>query len=50
MENLTRPCARCGKEIPPERIEAIPDTMVCVTCSVEMGGEFQVVAIPERTS
>ncbi len=47
----TRDCARCGAEIPAERVEAIPDTMVCVKCAGEMGGsEFQVVAIPERTS
>jgi hypothetical protein len=50
MEIVQRPCARCGNEIPAERIEAIPKTMVCVKCSGEMGGEFQVIAIPERTS
>jgi hypothetical protein len=50
MENLQRPCARCGEEIPAERIEAIPDTRVCVKCSGEMGGEFQIVSIAERTS
>jgi hypothetical protein len=36
--------------IPAERIEAMPETMVCVQCSKEMGGEFQVVVTPERTS
>jgi hypothetical protein len=50
MEIVQRPCARCGNEIPAERLEAIPETMVCVKCSREMGGEFQVIAIPERTS
>jgi RNA polymerase-binding transcription factor DksA len=51
MATEARACARCGAEIPPERIEAIPDTMVCVKCAGEMGGsEFQVVAVPERTS
>jgi hypothetical protein len=51
MTIVPRPCARCGAEIPAERIEAIPDTMVCVGCAKEMGGsEFVVVAIPERTS
>jgi hypothetical protein len=46
-----RPCARCGAEIPAVRIEAIPETMVCVRCAGEMGGsEFQVVVIPERIS
>ena len=34
-----------------ERVEAIPDTMVCVTCAGEMGGsEFLVVVVPEKTS
>jgi hypothetical protein len=37
-------------EIPAERLEAIPETMVCVQCSKEMGGEFQLVVTPERTS
>jgi len=50
MEPEPRPCARCGVEIPAERVEALPETMVCVTCSREMGGEFVVVVIPERTS
>ena len=45
-----RPCARCGQEIPVERIEAIPETAVCVTCSKEMGGEFDTYAVAERTS
>lgn len=50
MATAQRPCARCGNEIPAERIEAIPETMVCVKCSKEMGGEFQVMVIPERTN
>jgi len=25
-------CVRCGQPIPPERLEAIPDTDRCVTC------------------
>ena len=47
---VSQPCARCGGEIPPERIEAIPETMVCVACSKEMGGEFTVIVTPEKTS
>jgi hypothetical protein len=43
-------CARCGEAIPAERLEALPDTLVCVGCSRDMGGEFRVVVIPERTS
>jgi len=46
-----RRCARCGEEIPAERVEALPETRVCVRCSSEMGGsEFTTVAVPERTS
>jgi hypothetical protein len=50
MSIVPQPCARCGELIPAERIEALPDTMVCVTCSKEIGGEFQVVVTPERIS
>jgi hypothetical protein len=50
MSEAVRSCARCGGEIPTERVEALPDTQVCVGCSRAMGGEFKVVVIPERTS
>ena len=50
MSVASRPCARCGNEIPGERIEALPDTEVCVRCSNEIGGEFKVYVVPERTS
>lgn len=44
-------CARCGCEIPAERLEALPETMVCVKCAGEMGGsEFLIVVTAERTS
>jgi hypothetical protein len=49
MTTSPRPCARCGQEIPAERIEAVPETEVCVTCSKEMGGEFDVYSVAERT-
>ena len=26
-------CDRCGRQIPPERLEAIPSAVLCVTCS-----------------
>lgn len=49
-ENHT-PCARCGGPIPPERLEALPDTRVCVGCAAALGGsEFDLVPIEERTS
>lgn len=50
MAIVPQPCARCGGEIPAERLEAIPGTMVCVQCSKEMGGEFHVIVSPEKTS
>jgi hypothetical protein len=34
-------CGVCGAEIPPARLKAMPDTLVCVRCSEEMGGEFE---------
>lgn len=43
-------CARCGQPIPAERVEALPETEVCVGCSRAMGGEFNVIVIPERIS
>jgi hypothetical protein len=50
MVVVPRPCARCGAVIPAERLEAIPETEICVTCSAEVGGEFKLVATTERTS
>ncbi len=29
-------CERCSKEIPTERLEVRPDTMLCVTCQAEV--------------
>ncbi|MFQ5631996.1 MAG: TraR/DksA C4-type zinc finger protein [bacterium] len=34
-------CRMCGTEIPKARLEAIPDTLICVTCSEAVGGEFE---------
>lgn len=50
MVVVTRSCARCGVMIPVERLEAMPETEICVSCSQEIGGEFKLVAIRERTS
>jgi len=33
-------CIRCGNEIPTERLEAMPETEICVGCSRDIGGEF----------
>jgi hypothetical protein len=40
MATRPRPCLRCGAPIPIERLETIPETRICVTCSEEVGGEF----------
>ena len=37
----TRFCERCRAEIPAERVEAIPETRLCVACSQAVGGEFE---------
>jgi hypothetical protein len=36
-----RECRVCGKTIPAARLEAIPETLVCVGCSEKIGGEFE---------
>jgi hypothetical protein len=41
METETRYCRLCGEEIPKERVEMIPGTLVCVKCSQKIGGEFK---------
>ena len=41
METEAKFCTRCGAEIPGGRLKAIPDTLVCVKCSAEIGGEFE---------
>lgn len=47
----SRTCDRCGGPIPAERVEALPDTRVCVGCAAAMGGsEFELVPVEERTS
>lgn len=41
-------CQRCHEEIPAERLEALPDTSICVKCSRDIGGEFVVQAVPHN--
>ena len=47
-EAKTAPCERCGAMIPPERIEALPETRLCVACSKAVGGEFDLAIVPEN--
>jgi len=48
MAEVTRLCLRCKAEIPAERIEALPDTLICVQCSREIGGEYKVRVLQEN--
>jgi hypothetical protein len=48
MNTRPRPCARCKAEIPAERVETLPETRLCVRCSEAVGGEFDVIAVPEN--
>jgi hypothetical protein len=48
MPVFQRHCQRCGEVIPAERLEALPDTQVCVECSRKIGGEYVLRAVPEN--
>ena len=37
-----RLCHRCKARIPQERLEALPDTWLCLPCSREIGGDYHV--------
>jgi hypothetical protein len=50
MTAVPRACVKCGGEVPAERVEALPDTQLCIRCSQAMGGEFDVYVEAERTS
>lgn len=43
-------CARCKAEMPPERVEALPEARLCIKCSQEVGGEFEVKFTQENLS
>jgi RNA polymerase-binding transcription factor DksA len=50
MATRRRYCERCKAEIPAERVEALPETRVCVRCAEAMGGsEFEVRIVPVST-
>jgi hypothetical protein len=44
-----RDCERCGKPIPPRRLEVLPYTRLCLECSDTIGGDFKTYVIPENT-
>lgn len=43
-----RSCLRCQTMIPLERLDALPETRLCVRCSQDVGGEFEYRAVPEN--
>ena len=47
MAPTTRPCQRCGLEIPAARLEILPETRLCVRCSQAIGGDFEVTLVQE---
>lgn len=50
MTAKQRWCARCKAEIPAERVEALPEARLCIKCSTEVGGEFEVKFTQENLS
>lgn len=36
---MTRRCDICGKLVPTERLEALPDTKRCVACADKIGSD-----------
>ena len=46
MADREHPCARCGTMIPAARIEALPETHLCIACSRDVGGDFEVTVVP----
>ena len=43
-------CQRCQQEIPAERLEMLPDTVICVACSKAIGGEYTVKVVGEHVA
>lgn len=48
MSAASRPCIRCKTMIPQERIEALPETRLCVECSKLVGGDFERTVVSEN--
>jgi hypothetical protein len=49
MPTARRFCKRCGVNIPERRLQALPNTRLCLDCSQEIGGDFKTYAVPENT-
>jgi hypothetical protein len=45
---MTRNCIRCKAVIPPERVEILPETQLCVPCSETVGSDFETVIVSEN--
>ncbi len=43
-----QPCARCQALIPVERLEALPETRLCIQCSAAIGSDFEVTVVREN--
>ena len=41
MPGQSKPCKRCRREIPAERVDSMPGTTLCVECNQQVGGEFK---------
>ena len=50
MSVRPRHCQVCKQEIPAARLEALPETRVCIDCSKKIGGEFQLELVRENLS
>ena len=40
--------SRCQAEIPAERVEALPETRLCVRCSQQVGSDFEISVTQEN--
>jgi hypothetical protein len=48
MADRERPCERCGTPIPLARLEVLPETRLCLKCSQQVGGDFEVTLVTEN--
>jgi hypothetical protein len=48
MTSKRRFCQVCQAEIPAERIDALPETRLCIRCSQKKGGDFVISMVPEN--